>query len=86
MKQTKLSLKELQGKLSRSEMRQIMAGVGGGGGNNCNCNSADDCSGSSSHRCNSCGGKAGDKYQGACAALITARIRQSAKFWYTFTI
>ncbi len=37
MKRTKMSLANIQGKLSRAEMKNIMAGSGGGGGGNqCN--------------------------------------------------
>ncbi len=60
MKPKKLSLEDLQGKMSKSEMKQIMAGSA-----TCNCNSTDNCSGGK--RCfNDRGGKTGDKYQGVC--------------------
>ena len=42
MKTTKMSLANIQGKLSRTEMKNIMAGLKGAG-DPCNCNSADDC-------------------------------------------
>ena len=47
MKTTKMSLASIQGKLSRSEMKNIMAGSGGGG---C-CGSDRDCGGNASY-CN----------------------------------
>lgn len=43
MKTKKMSLANIQGKLSRTEMKKIMAGSGVS--ENCNCNSKDDCSG-----------------------------------------
>jgi hypothetical protein len=49
MNRQKLSLAAIQDKLSRNEMKQIMAGLdevsppGGGGSGRCNCNSSDDC-------------------------------------------
>jgi hypothetical protein len=66
MKQKKLRLADLQGKLSRDEMKRIMAGSGGSA--KCDCNSADDCKDSSKPRCvNDCGGPVGG-YWGICAA------------------
>jgi hypothetical protein len=60
MKTTKMSLATIQGKLSRAEMKKIMAGSGGSSGDICNCNSKDDC-GSGESCYNGCtgGGKAG---------------------------
>ena len=44
MKTTKMNLANIQGKLSRAEMKNIMAGLTTTGGLPvCNCNSADDC-------------------------------------------
>lgn len=37
MKTKKMSLANIKGKLSRAEMKNIMAGSGGGGGAVCNC-------------------------------------------------
>lgn len=42
MKNEKMSLANIQGKLSRDEMKNIMAGTAPGG-TACNCNSKDDC-------------------------------------------
>jgi predicted Zn-ribbon and HTH transcriptional regulator len=44
MKNLKMNLENIQGKLSRNEMRKIMAGSGGGS-NRCNyfCNSDSEC-------------------------------------------
>lgn len=42
MKTQKMSLANIQGKLSRAEMKKIMAG--GSGADTCNCNSKNDCS------------------------------------------
>jgi len=44
MEKTKLSLANVQGKLSRAEMKNVMAGSGGAG-NACTGKSKDDCSG-----------------------------------------
>lgn len=52
MKTIKMSLGNIQGKLSRAEMKNIMAGSGGG---TCDCNSKDDCS-SSKPYCVACSG------------------------------
>ena len=41
METKKMSLTTIQGKLSRTEMKNIMAGLSGGA--ICNCNSADQC-------------------------------------------
>lgn len=43
MKTTKMSLANLQGKLSRTEMKNIMSGNVPGEKDKCTCNSADDC-------------------------------------------
>jgi len=43
MKTKKMSLANIQGKLSRAEMKNIMAGCGGTG--SCNCNNQDECGG-----------------------------------------
>lgn len=41
MNKHKISLKEIKGALTRSEMRKIMAGSGGGSGDVCCCNNND---------------------------------------------
>jgi hypothetical protein len=51
MKTTKMSLANIQGKLSRAEMKNIMAGSGGKCGDLCF--TADDCPDSSCGQCNS---------------------------------
>ena len=44
MKTKKMNLADMQGKLSRTEMKDIMAGVNAPPGEDpCTCNSADDC-------------------------------------------
>ncbi len=62
MKTTKISLANIEGKLSRAEMKNIMAGSG----NTCNCNSESDCTTWNEKCMNSCGGHPGDTYQGKC--------------------
>jgi hypothetical protein len=68
MKTTKMSLATIQGKLSRAEMKKIMAGSGSS--NECNCNSADDCTNSTvGKRCmNDCNGPKNGKY-GVCGNI-----------------
>lgn len=45
MNKAKMSLANLQGKMSRAEMKSIMAGSGGGGGANpCMCDTDSECS------------------------------------------
>ena len=54
MKTKKMSLENIQGKLSRAEMKNIMAGSGGSGGKCGNlCFTADDCPTSNCGQCNS---------------------------------
>ncbi len=64
MQTQKISLANIKGKLSRAEMKRIMAGIGGG--STCNCNSASDCTAYNEKCMNSCGGQKGDTYQGKC--------------------
>jgi hypothetical protein len=67
MKQKKLRLADLQGKLTREEMKRIMAGSGGSG-EGCTCNSSDDCTDPRYPVCvRSCEGPHG-QYHGHCAA------------------
>ncbi len=61
MKRSKMSLANIEGKLSRAQMKNIMAGSGGG---TCNCNSKEDCTTSSPY-CVACSG--GPKH-GVCHA------------------
>ena len=63
MKTQKMNLANIMGKLSRAEMKKIMAGSG----ETCNCNSKDDCSTSKPYCVNGCGGPVGGKW-GNCAA------------------
>ncbi|MBA3286373.1 MAG: hypothetical protein H0U27_15115 [Nitrosopumilus sp.] len=63
METKKMSLVNIQGRMSRAEMKKIMAGSGTV---ECNCNSADDCE--TGILCyNRCGGPVNGKY-GACGA------------------
>lgn len=63
MKLKKLSIENIHGKLTRAEMKKIMAGSG-----TCDCNSASDCTDASKPRCvNACGGPVNGKW-GICAA------------------
>lgn len=48
MQTKKMSLANIQGKLSRAEMKSIMAGSGSGDA--CNCNSNDDCAGNATKK------------------------------------
>jgi len=59
MKTTKMSLATIQGKLSRAETKNIMAGSGG---ETCNCNSSDTCP-TATPCCVSC---SGGSYAGVC--------------------
>lgn len=64
MKTPKMSLANIMGKLSRAEMKNIMAGSGSGCGGQC----GDDCSGS-------CGMQCGDKcIVGSCYRSTTTSI------------
>jgi hypothetical protein len=66
MKQKKLRLSDLQGKLSREEMKRIMAGSDGSA-NDCNCNSADECSAPTPVCGNACNGPKNGKW-GKCVS------------------
>lgn len=55
MKTKKMSLKEIQGVLSRAEMKKIMAGSGGGGCSDGNCQGLD-CPCNSIEHLNCCNG------------------------------
>ncbi len=64
MKTTKMNLANVQGKLSRTEMKNIMAGNPPVGADKCTCNSADDCTEwnelcMASSTCDNSSGKAG---------------------------
>lgn len=61
-----MSLANIQGKLSRAEMKKIMAGSGGGG---CDCNSKDDCTSDKPYCVNGCGGPVGGKW-GNCSSSL----------------
>ncbi len=58
---TKISLAGIQGKLSRSEMKKIMAGSGGRCGDRCT-DPATDCTGDQNYTCNKCISKNGGPY------------------------
>jgi hypothetical protein len=69
MKTTKMSLATIQGKLSRAEMKKIMAGSGGAFCKNKSCSGQDPLLGSYSGTCSSlpfpqsgCGCKSGAQY------------------------
>lgn len=66
MQTIKMSLENIKGKLSRAEMKSIMAGLFEVLDETCNCNSADDCTANNEMCINGCSGKPGDKYQGIC--------------------
>lgn len=61
MKTVKMNLANLQGKLSRKEMRNIMAGSGGGGPCRYSCTSDSDCGGGGEYSCQKCSGLSGHK-------------------------
>ena len=71
MKTKKMRLAKIQGKLSRAEMKNIMAGSGGSG-TICNCNSNDNCSGTKPTCYNGiaykCTNTKGNNYAGVCDA------------------
>jgi len=66
MKTTKLSLANVQGKLSRSEMKNIMAGKNALP--TCNCNSSDDCTTWNESCMASCEGGTGAGHCGCVSA------------------
>ena len=61
MKTKKMSLANIQGKLSRTEMKNIMAGSGAS--ETCDCNSKDTCPSDKTY-CVACSGSS--KYAGVC--------------------
>ncbi len=71
----KMSLANMQGKLSRTEMKNIMAGLSGGA--ICTCNSADQCTATNELCMNSGCDKGTSGYQGTCGCPSVRAIHKN---------